>query len=323
MKAWVSVVLLIFAMVTFSGSLQGASAAEAEKDTQKAILVTGASSGIGLKITEYLSAAGHFVYAGARKDKDLAMLNEMPNVQAVRLDVTVQSDIDAAVETITKAGRGLYGLVNNAGVAIVGPMMEVEEDDFHFQMDVNVYGPYRVTRAFGPLILASQGRITTIGSISGILSSASLGAYSMSKHAMEAFTDALAAEMAPQGVIVNIVEPGNYKSKIAESAFRRMFEDHEKSDDQLTEAQKAFKERGPNDRSQFKDPDEVAEAVLLALFSETPKRRYMVVPSQDEAGYTIRKAISELVQLNEDQQYSYDRAALIEMLDEAMKPETR
>ncbi len=87
----------------------------------RAVLVTGASTGIGRNVTEKLAAAGYFVYAGARKDADLAALNAIKNVQAIRLDVTRQEDVDAAVATITKAGRGLYGLVNNAGVASPGP----------------------------------------------------------------------------------------------------------------------------------------------------------------------------------------------------------
>ena len=84
------------------------------------MLVTGASTGIGRKITEHLAAKGYFVYAGARKQADLDALNAIKNVQAVKLDVTRQEDIDAAVDTITKAGRGLYGLVNNAGIATRG-----------------------------------------------------------------------------------------------------------------------------------------------------------------------------------------------------------
>jgi NAD(P)-dependent dehydrogenase (short-subunit alcohol dehydrogenase family) len=103
----------------------------------------------------------------------------------LRLDVTKPEDIAAAVETVNKAGRGLYALVNNAGVAITGPPVTSEED-FDFLFDVNVYGPYRVTRAFSPLIVQSKGRIAIISSISGILSARNLGVYSMSKHAIEA-----------------------------------------------------------------------------------------------------------------------------------------
>jgi NADPH:quinone reductase-like Zn-dependent oxidoreductase len=90
---------------------------------QKAVLVTGASTGIGRSITELLASRGVFVYAGARKQKDLDELDVIDNVKSIRLDVTVQEEIDAAVAIITKEGRGLYGLVNNAGVAIVAPLI--------------------------------------------------------------------------------------------------------------------------------------------------------------------------------------------------------
>jgi len=76
------------------------------------------------------------VYAGARKDKDLEELNAIENIQGVRLDVNKQDQIDAAVKTITKAGRGLYGLINNAGVVVAQPLIEIEEQDFYFQMNV-------------------------------------------------------------------------------------------------------------------------------------------------------------------------------------------
>src|SRR6187401_2522506 len=145
------------------------SAAESPVAAPKAVLVTGASTGIGRNITEHLAAKGYFVYAGARKQADLDALNAIKNVQAIKLDVTRQEDIDAALATITKAGRGLYGLVNNAGVATVANATETSLEEFTLIMDVNVYGPWRVTRSFAPLILASKGRITTIGSISGIL----------------------------------------------------------------------------------------------------------------------------------------------------------
>ncbi len=267
----------------------------------KAVLVTGASTGIGRKITEHLAAKGYFVYAGARKQTDLDALSAIKNVQAVKLDVTKQEDIDAAVATITKAGRGLHGLVNNAGIATVGTATETSIEEFDLVMDVNVYGPFRVTKAFAPLILASKGRITTIGSISGVLASRDLTAYAMSKHAVEAFTESLAGLMAVQGVRVRVVEPGNFDSEIGKTAANRVGKDNRMAD-----------------RSKYKKPDEVAAAVELALFEATPKRRYMVTPDQREAEFTIRKQIEQRVQLNEGQPYSYDRDALVKMLDEAL-----
>jgi len=275
-----------------------APAATAAAIPQKAVLVTGASTGIGRKVTERLAKDGYFVYAGARKDSDLAELDAIENVDAVRLDVTNPAEIAAAVETITKAGRGLYGLVNNAGVGIIGPLVETKDEDFQWVMDVNVFGPYRVTKAFSPLIVASKGRITTISSISGILSRANLGVYSMSKHAIEAFGDALAEEMEPLGVKVSLVEPGNYNSEIIKTAGKRLG---------VTL---------PNaDRSKYPEPDDVAAAVASFLVDANPKRRYLVVPVQREAEITIRKALQETVQLNQQQPFTYDRKALVEMLD--------
>jgi NAD(P)-dependent dehydrogenase (short-subunit alcohol dehydrogenase family) len=273
----------------------------AEPVAQKAVLVTGASTGIGRKITERLASAGYFVYAGARKDDDLRELDAIENVDGVRIDVTKPGEIAAAVETIGKAGRGLHGVVNNAGIAIIGPLMQAEERDVDLVFDVNVYGPYRVTKAFMPLVTAAKGRIVNIGSISGTLSGKDLAAYSMSKHAIEAFTDSLAGELAPLGVTVSVVEPGNYRSEIGNSAARRSGTANRMAD-----------------RSKYKEPDEVADAVLHALFDPHPRRRYMVVPSQAEAEITIRKQIEELVQLNGKQPYSYDRKALVEMLDAAL-----
>jgi NAD(P)-dependent dehydrogenase (short-subunit alcohol dehydrogenase family) len=290
----------IVVTLALAGSLSVSSAQEATPG-RRAVLVTGASTGIGHKITEQLTAAGYFVYAGARKDSDLAALNAMKNVQALRLDVTRKEDIDAAVTTVTRAGRGLHGLVNNAGVATPGPLADLTMDEFDLQMKVNVYGPVHMVKAFLPLLAASKGRITNIGSISGILAGKDLNAYAMTKHAMEAFTDSLAAELAPQGIVVNIVEPGNFNSEIGASATKR------------TGMQTRM-----TDRSKYKQPDEVAAAVRHALFDANPKRRYMVTPDQREAEVTIRKQLEQLVQLNEGQPYAYDRDALVKMLDETL-----
>lgn len=286
---------------------------------QKAILVTGASSGIGLKITEVLSAKGYFVYAGARKQTDLDRLNAMNNVQSIKLDVNKWDEINAAVETIKNEGRGLYGLVNNAGVAILAPLIEVDEEELDYIFNVNIYGPYRTTKAFAPLIIESKGRITTISSISGILAGQFFGPYSMSKHAMEAFTDSLAEEMKKFGVQVSAIEPGNYNSKISETWFNRMEAKGISYDNSL------YKKEWENlisyfnaDRSHFKEPDEVAAAVEKALFSENPKRRYMVVPREVEGRWTITQILREMVQLNENQAYKYKREELIEILDKVL-----
>ncbi len=290
----------------------------AEPEAQRAVLVTGASTGIGRRTTELLASSGFFVYAGARKDKDLQELDAIDNVQSIRLDVTIQDEIDAAVQTVRAAGRGLYGLVNNAGVAVMGPLIELTEDDLDFQMDVNLFGPYRVTKAFAPLIIESKGRISTTGSIAGFITFPFGGPYNMSKFAVEAYTDVLAAELAAFGVQVSVVEPGNYQSRIGANMRQRLLDSGYTAEGSLYQSQMSRFLASPMDRTQFKEPDEVAEAFLHALSDENPKRRYLVVPNQVEAAITIRAAITRVVQLNEQQNYTYDRDELIKMLDDAL-----
>ena len=308
-------------MWAMSDSLVSLAAAvdETAADT-KAVLVTGASTGIGRNITERLASEGYFVYAGARKEKDLRELDAIENVQSIRLDVTIQEEIDLAVITVSEAGRGLYGVVNNAGIAIVAPLIEVEESELDFLFDVNIYGPYRITKAFSPLIIDAKGRIVNISSIAGVLSGTLFGPYSMSKHAVEAYTDSLSSEMAKLGVSVSAIEPGNYKSNIGQSLARRMEEQGYSVEQSLfqEEIERSMSFISSEAASQADEPDAVADAVLHALFDENPKPHYMVVPNQRQAEVTIRKAIQELVELNRDQPYSYDRDALVGMLDEAL-----
>ena len=287
---------------------------------QKAVLVTGASTGIGREIAQTLAREGYFVYAGARKQQDMDALNKIENIEAIRIDVTIQSEIDAAVETVKAGGKGLYGLINNAGVYFGGPLIEVGVDDVQWLMDINVYGVMRITKAFAPMIIESKGRISTIGSIAGILTGNFSGPYSMSKHAIEAYTDGLAREMEKFGVHVSVIEPGNYDSDIAKTALEKMFADKKSFAGSYYEEELTAWASRPWDRSIYKSPEEVAEAALHAMSSDTPVRRYMVVPNEEEAGWTINKAIEELVQLNEWQAYSYTRDQLIEKLDATMAP---
>lgn len=294
--------MLIVSLILLAALPTGGNAANSADHNQKAILVTGASTGIGRKITERLAADGYFVYAGARKEADLQALGAIKNVQAVRLDVTKPQDIDAAVATVTQAGRGLYGLVNNAGVVTIGPLIDTKPEEFDLTMQVNAYGPYRVTRAFAPLIVAQRGRIINIGSISGILNDPDGGAYQMSKHALETFSVTLAQELAPSGVQVSIVEPGSYKSDIYKNEVERSGTGGQYVDEW----------------AKLKEPDEVAAAVESALVEPKPKLRYMVVPNQEQAEITIKAQFEQLVQLNEGQRYTYDRATLIKMLDAAL-----
>lgn len=287
---------------------------------QKSILVTGASTGIGRHLTETLAEKGYHVYAGARKDKDLAALDAIDNVTAVKLDVTKQDQVDAVAAMIREKGTGLYGLVNNAGVGgNRGQVVDTPIEEQTFIYDVNVEGVYRTTKAFAPFVIESKGRIITTGSIAGTISAfPGFSAYSGSKHWIEAYTDALAEEMKPHGVTVSVIEPGNYKSNLRRTGVSRNMELAKKAGAEINEEMKQTYEATAKRELSLKEPDEVSAAFAHALFDDAPLRRYVVVPNEAEQQYTIRTKVVELVQLNQWGPYSYDRDELVKMLDEVL-----
>ena len=288
-------------------------------EQKESILVTGASTGIGRNLAESLAAKGYHVYAGARKEKDLAELDAIDNITAVQLDVTRQDQVDAVASMIKEKGTGLYGLVNNAGVGGGGAVVDTPVEDQTFVYDVNVEGVYRTTQAFAPFIMESKGRIVTTGSIAGTISSfPGFSAYAGSKHWIEAYTDSFAVEMEPHGVWVSVVEPGNYKSNIRRTSVSREMEKVKASEGEVPEEMKKAYEATAARELSYKEPDEVTEAFFHALFDEKPLRRYVVVPNAEEQQWTIGTKINELVQLNAWGPYSYSRDELVEMLDKAL-----
>ena len=315
------IALLAALAITLSALIMPSTAYADEVEAQKAVLITGASTGIGRNAAERLAAAGYFVYAGARKAADINALNEIDNVMAVRLDVTKQDEIDAAVELVRKEGRGLWGIVNNAGVNVVAPLIEADVSEVEFLFDVNVFGVFRVTKAFAPLIIESHGRIVNISSISGFLSGGSYGIYSASKHAVEAMTDSLAREMRELGVFVAAVEPGNFASEIGLTRCKRRLADtdakpyvyFEERRQQLLSSCRERLEAGIVEEGT--PPHAVSVAIERALFDEDPKAHYLVVPEQVEAGWTISKVIDELLALNSRHDHSYTRDELVEYID--------
>lgn len=310
---------IFFAVLTLALMASGRVAFSTEDSSAKAVLVTGASSGIGFQIAETLSRNGFYVYAGARKAEDLQMLDAMENVSAVRLDVTVDDDIDAAVDFVEKQGRGLWGIVNNAGVARYSPLLSGPESDIRFTFDVNVFGPFRINQAFLPMLLESNGRTAIIGSISGFIPTDRDGGYAASKFAVEGYTDSLAMELASTAVHVGIVEPGAYKTQIRDKYVAQALtvegENALVIDD---ETRKTLTDFAASNES-MKDPLEVAQAVLHLMSSDAPKKRYMVTPNAEQAAMTIRVAIERILQLNEGQPYTYSRDELVALLDELLE----
>lgn len=184
----------------------------------KIVILTGASSGIGKAAALRLAELGYHVLAGVRREKDADAWKAVPRSIPLMLDVAKEDMVDEAVsqvrEVLEKAEE--VHLVNNAGIAVAGPVEGVSLARWREQFDVNVFGLVKVTQAFLPYIRKTRGRIVNISSVSGLATSPYLGPYSASKFAVEAISDALRRELLPSGVKVIVVEPGPIATPIWE-----------------------------------------------------------------------------------------------------------
>lgn len=186
-----------------------------------AVLVTGASTGIGYATSMLLARQGYLVYAGVRTEQDAARLRAAHNnIRAVLLDVRHRNDVVLAMSGIAESGVPLYAVVNNAGIAVAGPLEYLPLEEVHRQFDVNVFGALAVTQSALPLLRQTRGRIIFMSSVSGQIAPPLLGPYAASKFAIEALADAMRMELAQSGITVSVVQPGNVKTPIWEKGRR-------------------------------------------------------------------------------------------------------
>jgi NAD(P)-dependent dehydrogenase (short-subunit alcohol dehydrogenase family) len=182
-----------------------------------AVLVTGASTGIGRAIVERLLESGCQVFASVRREQDAEALTQgCPGAIPVLFDVTDAQAVERAQATISKLRdpERVFHVVNNAGIAVAGPLELVPLERFKEQFDVNVFGLVKVTQVFLPWVREHGGRIINMSSVSGLVASPFLGPYSASKFAVEALSDSLRREVAAQGVKVVVIEPGPIQTPI-------------------------------------------------------------------------------------------------------------
>jgi NAD(P)-dependent dehydrogenase (short-subunit alcohol dehydrogenase family) len=291
------------------------------------VLITGASSGIGAHLVQTLVALGHPVFAGARQPADLEALAEIPGVTPVRLDVRDPEQIRQALQTVQQAGLGLYGLVNNAGVGQLGLLPTWPDEDLQAIFDINVFGPHRITNAFVRLLIEARGRIVNIGSQGGMITSKYYGPYTMTKHALEAYSECLHDELAPYGVSVSIVQPGGIVSEIGRNSWPGILAHFQNAEPPFKEEAEAFlasltepQEPVPDEPESATNrkpssPAIVAEAVLHALFAEKPKLRYLV-GTRWEGDRVIHALMRKLLDENDNPQHNYSRQQLIDILDQ-------
>lgn len=254
----------------------------------KTVIITGASTGIGRSTAEHLAAKGWQVFAGVRKLKDgepLVAANK--NIIPILLDVTQAEQVNAAVDTVRAAlnGQKLAGLVNNAGIANMGPLAVQPLDQFKAHFDVNVFGLLRASQAFAPLLGMDEslegpaGRIVNITSVGGKLASPFLGAYTATKHAVESMTDSLRRELVIFGIDAIAVGPGAVKTPIWDKA-EKDNSGNPYSNSPWAKPIEKFSETMLEGGRTGLAPEVIAQTIEHALTARKPKARYAPVPNK-------------------------------------------
>lgn len=252
---------------------------------ERAVVVTGASSGIGKAIALELAERGFAVFAGVRTPEDEEALENHAvtgpgRLRPVMLDVTDEAQLCRVTETVEAESEVLAGVVSNAGIAVAAPLEFVPLDDLRQQFEVNVVGAVATIQSFMPQVRRSGGRIVMVGAISGLVSSRLLGAYAASKFALEAVSDALRRELADWRIPVSLVEPGRIATPIwsksladANERIARMPPEalryYQGLMDQVLDGAKEVESTGT-------PPVAVAKAVYRALTDRRPRTRYFV-----------------------------------------------
>jgi NAD(P)-dependent dehydrogenase (short-subunit alcohol dehydrogenase family) len=252
----------------------------------RSVVVTGASTGIGWATVKLLLDKGFRVFGSVRKQADADRLKSEfgPNFTPLLFDVTDEAAVLAAAREVRAAlsGETLAGLVNNAGVAVAGPVFELAADEFRRQMDVNVIGPIITTQAFGPLLGSEaslkgpKGRIVMISSVAGKNGNPFTPAYSASKHAIEGLSESLRRELMLFGIDVIIIAPGAVKTPIWSKAEEVDFSPYENSP--YFPALQKVRAFTLNLGTIGLPAEKIAQAVYTALTSAHPKVRYQITP---------------------------------------------
>lgn len=250
----------------------------------KAVVVTGVSSGIGWGIAKVLTAKGLHVFGSVRNEADAARLSStFKNFSPLVFDVTDEAAVRAGAQTVRKAlaGQKLMGLVNNADIAIPGPVLHQPLADYRKQIEVNLIGAFVVSQAFAPLLGAdralagSAGRIVNITSLGGKIASPLLAGYCSAKHGLEGLSESLRRELIASGIDVVIIGPGAVKTPIWEKAKNS---DTRYAATDFGPAMTALGTLMERAAREGLDIERVGEVVHRALTVTRPRVRYALAP---------------------------------------------
>lgn len=243
---------------------------------QKTVLVTGAASGIGLAITNYLVAQGDHVIAVDINEKALNELNKSDLITPFVMDITKLSSITEVVKKIQKQFSRLDGLVNNAGIFVGGPLIEVVEKELEKILAVNVLGTYQVTKAMFPLLHKNKGRIVNIGSETGRFAYPLNGPYTMSKYALEAFSDSLRRELMFLDMKVIHLQLGAVKTPLLDDTLCCYTDNFDHENSLFKKQLKIVTDVCENEAKKGAEPEYIAKLVFKVLHKKRPRARYRV-----------------------------------------------
>ena len=229
------------------------------------VLITGCSTGIGRALAEAFAAAGHRVYATARKPESLS---DIADVERLALDVVSPDSIKHAVDTVMAAAGRIDILVNNAGYGQMGPLLDLTADQIRAQFETNIVGVIALTQAVVPHMIAQgSGRIVNIGSISGILTTPFAGIYCASKSALHSISEAFRLELAPFGIDIVAVQPGGVKSRFGDTASVHLIA---KTDSPYQRFAKAMAKRAQMSQHNATPAEVVAKQIVEAATRDNP-----------------------------------------------------
>lgn len=241
----------------------------------KTIFITGCSSGMGLTAAHYLKGLGFRIITSCRKENDLQSLKEK-GFEAVLLDLDSSESIKKASQEISEMTQGkLYGLFNNAGFGVYGPLQEITREQLERQFSTNVFGLHELTNYLLPLMLAHhEGRIVQTSSVMGFISTPGRGAYAASKYAVEALSDALRLELKNTGIKISLIEPGPITTSFTKNVNQVDANNHI---------------RNPGIAAKFSlTPEDVMPYLKHAFTHEKPKIRYRITMVSKSMWYAKR-----------------------------------
>jgi NAD(P)-dependent dehydrogenase (short-subunit alcohol dehydrogenase family) len=269
----------------------------------QSVVVTGVSTSIGWAITKVLIQRGFRVFGSVRKTQDAERLSGEFGERFMPLffDVTDEAAVQAAAQQVREQlnGETLMGLVNNAGIAVPGPLIHLPTDDFRRQLEVNLVSVLIVTKAFAPLLGSDRslrgkpGRILNMSSVSGTIGYPLVGAYAASKHGLEGFSESLRRELMLFGIDVIIIGPGSAATPIWEKAEQTDIALYANTDFREP-AQRVREYMLRHGRNGF-PAEKVGEVVLHALTTPKPRVRYAVTPGSLLRRFIMRFAPKRVI----------------------------